>query len=158
LTERPVKVGDLVSIDGVEGDIRRINVRATEIRLADRSIVTVPNSQLLSHNLRNVTMGNRTEGVTTLTLTFPLDTDPEEVRHILIGSYEEHPAVLEHPAPSVLFSQLTPKGITLNVTGYVSSPRVTGDVKSELLFDILKRLRNAGIKLSNPETVRVEHL
>jgi potassium efflux system protein len=158
LTERPVKVGDLVSIDGVEGDIRRINVRATEIRLADRSIVTVPNSQLLSHNLRNVTMGNRTEGVTTLTLTFPLDTDPEEVRHILIGSYEEHPAVLEYPAPSVLFSQLTPQGITLNVTGYVSSPRVTGDVKSELLFDILKRLRYAGIKLSNPETVRVEHL
>jgi hypothetical protein len=36
--------------------------------------------------------------------------------------------------------------------------RVTGDVKSELLFDILKRLRNAGVKLSNPETVRVEHL
>jgi small-conductance mechanosensitive channel len=133
-------------------------VRATEIRLADRSIVTVPNSQLLSHNLRNVTMGNRSEGVTTLTLTFPLDTDPEAVRYILIGSYEEHPAVLEHPAPSVLFSQLTSQGITLNVTGYVSSPRVTGDVKSELLFDILKRLRNADIKLSNPETVRVEHL
>ncbi|WP_130907645.1 DUF3772 domain-containing protein, partial [Pseudomonas sp. Sample_16] len=42
LTERPVKVGDLISISGVEGDIRRINVRATEIQLADRSIVIVP--------------------------------------------------------------------------------------------------------------------
>ncbi|MFP3617231.1 mechanosensitive ion channel, partial [Paraburkholderia sp. SIMBA_050] len=35
LTERPVKVGDMVSIAGVEGDIRRINVRATEIQLSD---------------------------------------------------------------------------------------------------------------------------
>jgi potassium efflux system protein len=34
LTERPVKVGDLISISGVEGDIRRINVRATEIQLS----------------------------------------------------------------------------------------------------------------------------
>jgi small-conductance mechanosensitive channel len=76
LTERPVKVGDLVSIPGVEGDIQRINVRATEIQLADRSIVIVPNSQLISQNLRNVTMGNSTLGVATLALTFPLNTDP----------------------------------------------------------------------------------
>jgi small-conductance mechanosensitive channel len=56
LTERPVKVGDMVSLAGVEGDIRRINVRATEIQLGDRSTVIVPNSQLISQNLRNVTM------------------------------------------------------------------------------------------------------
>ncbi|MCS6474658.1 mechanosensitive ion channel, partial [Burkholderia thailandensis] len=63
LTERPVKVGDMVSIAGVEGDIRRINVRATEIQLSDRSTVIVPNSQLISQNVRNVTMGNSTQGV-----------------------------------------------------------------------------------------------
>ncbi len=77
LTERPVKVGDMVSISGVEGDIRRINVRATEIQLSDRSTVIVPNSQLISQNLRNVTMGNSTQGVATLMLTFPLNTDPD---------------------------------------------------------------------------------
>jgi len=158
LTERPVKVGDMVSISGVEGDIRRINVRATEIQLSDRSIVIVPNSQLISQNLRNVTMGNRSQGVAALMLTFPLNTDPVQLRDLLLGAYREHPAILETPAPSVTFSQLTPDGITLSVTGYVASPRITGSTKSDLLFEILKRLRAANISLSNPQTLMLQNM
>ncbi|MDN7675227.1 DUF3772 domain-containing protein [Burkholderia oklahomensis] len=158
LTERPVKVGDMISISGVEGDIRRINVRATEIQLSDRSTVIVPNSQLISQNLRNVTMGNSTQGVATLMLTFPLNTDPEQVRDLLLGAYREHASILEKPAPSVTFSQLTSDGITLSVTGYVGSPRIAGTTKSDLLFEILRRLRAAGIPLSNPQTLMVQNL
>ncbi|KAF1025553.1 MAG: Mechanosensitive channel MscK [Burkholderia plantarii] len=157
LTERPVKVGDMVSISGVEGDIRRINVRATEIQLTDRSTVIVPNSQLISQNLRNVTMGNSTQGVATLMLTFPLNTDPEQVRDLLLDAFRAHPAVLEKPAPSVTFSQLTPDGITLSVTGYVSSPRITTTVKSDLLFEILKQLRAASIMLSSPQMLMIQN-
>jgi potassium-dependent mechanosensitive channel len=158
LTERPVKVGDMISIGGVEGDIRRINVRATEIQLADRSTVIVPNSQLISQNVRNVTMGDSTQGVATLALTFPLNTDPEEVRDLLLAAYLEHSGILEKPAPSVTFSQLTPDGITLSVTGYVSSPRIAASTKSDLLFDILKRLRAAQIPLSNPRMLMVQNV
>ncbi|SMG03206.1 DUF3772 domain-containing protein [Burkholderia singularis] len=158
LTERPVKVGDMISIAGVEGDIRRINVRATEIQLSDRSTVIVPNSQLISQNLRNVTMGNSTQGVATLMLTFPLNTDPEQVRDLLLSAYLEHPAILEKPAPSVTFSQLTPDGITLSVTGYVASPRIASSTKSDLLFEILKRLRAEHIPLSNPQMLMVQNL
>ncbi|KQZ87798.1 MULTISPECIES: DUF3772 domain-containing protein [unclassified Pseudomonas] len=150
LTERPVKVGDLISISGVEGDIRRINVRATEIQLADRSIVIVPNSQLISQNLRNVTLGGSAQGVATLELMFPLDIDPEQVRNLLYDTYNQHEAILEKPAPVVRFSQLKPEGITLTVTGYVSSPRMVTAIKSELLFEILKRLGAAGIELAKP--------
>ncbi|HDR9342718.1 TPA: mechanosensitive ion channel family protein, partial [Burkholderia multivorans] len=153
LTERPVKVGDMVSIAGVEGDIRRINVRATEIQLSDRSTVIVPNSQLISQNVRNVTMGNSTQGVATLMLTFPLNTDPEQVRDLLLEAYRAHPAILEKPAPSVTFSQLAPDGITLSVTGYVASPRIAGSTKSDLLFEILKQLRAAKITLSSPQVL-----
>lgn len=152
LTERPVKVGDLISISGVEGDIRRINVRATEIQLADRSIVIVPNSQLISQNLRNVTLGGSAQGVATLELMFPLDIDPEQVRNLLLDTYTEHESILEKPAPFVRFSQLKPEGITLTVTGYVGSPRTVGGIKSELLFEILKRLGAAGIELAKPAT------
>lgn len=155
LTERPVKVGDMVSIAGVEGDIRRINVRATEIQLGDRSTVIVPNSQFISQNVRNVTMDASNLGVATLALVFPLDIDPEQVRDLLLATFVEHTDILEEPAPSVLFSQLAPDGITLSVTGYVRSPRITGTVKSDLLFEMLKRLRAAGITLSNPQTVMV---
>ena len=150
LTERPVKVGDLISISGVEGDIRRINVRATEIQLADRSIVIVPNSQLISQNLRNVTLGGSAQGVATLELMFPLDIDPEQVRNLLYDTYTEHESILEKPAPFVRFSQLKPEGITLTITGYVASPRTVGAIKSELLFEILKRLGAAGIELAKP--------
>ncbi|WP_433740334.1 DUF3772 domain-containing protein [Pseudomonas putida] len=150
LTERPVKVGDLISISGVEGDIRRINVRATEIQLSDRSIVIVPNSQLISQNLRNVTLGGSAQGVATLELMFPLDIDPEQVRKLLYDTYIEHESILDKPAPYVRFSQLKPEGITLTITGYVSSPRTVGGIKSELLFEILKRLGAAGIQLAKP--------
>lgn len=146
LTERPVKVGDLISISGVEGDIRRINVRATEIQLSDRSTVIVPNSQLISQNVRNATMANA-QGVVTIALTFPLDLDVELAQELLIAAYEEHESILDTPAPSVKFSQLSPDGIVLSVTGLVPSPRMVSNTKSELLFSILKRLRAAGVSL-----------
>jgi small-conductance mechanosensitive channel len=150
LTERPVKVGDLISISGVEGDIRRINVRATEIQLSDRSIVIVPNSQLISQNLRNVTLGGSAQGVASLELVFPLDIDPEEVKDLLLNTYRENETILEKPAPFVRFSKLSPDGITLTVTGYVGSPRIVGVTKSDLLFEILRRLGAAGIALAKP--------
>ncbi|CAD6537575.1 hypothetical protein LMG28727_03473 [Paraburkholderia kirstenboschensis] len=155
LAERPVKVGDMISITGIEGDIRRISVRATEIQLADRSTVIVPNSHLISQNVRNVTMGNKTQGVVTLSLTFALDIDPEQVRDVLLQAYLDHPSVLDRPTPSVTFSQLTPDGITLTATGYVASPRIAGDTRSDLLFAILKRLRASEIPLSISRTVVV---
>lgn len=150
LTERPVKVGDLISISGVEGDIRRINVRATEIQLSDRSIVIVPNSQLISQNLRNVTLGGSAQGVASLELVFPLDIDPEQVKQLLLDAYHENETILDKPAPFVRFSKLSPDGITLTVTGYVGSPRIVGLTKSDLLFEVLKRLGAAGIALAKP--------
>lgn len=150
LTERPVKVGDLISISGVEGDIRRINVRATEIQLADRSIMIVPNSHLISQNLRNVTLGGSAQGVVILELMFPLDIDPEQVQNLLYDTFTEHESILDKPVPFLRFSQLKPEGITLTITGYVGSPRTVGAIKSQLLFEILKRLGAAGIELAKP--------
>jgi len=155
LTERPVKVGDLVSISGIEGDIRRINVRATEIQLSDKSTVIVPNSQLISQNVRNATMGNA-QGVATITLTFPLDIDPQKVRQLLLDVYNDNERILETPEPSVSFKDLTPNGIVMAVTGNVSTPRQVSGAKSDLLFDILTRLRKEGVKLSSPQTMIIE--
>lgn len=152
LTERPVKVGDMIGIGGVEGDVRRINVRATEIQLSDRSTMIVPNSQLISQNVRNATMGNA-QGVVTVALTFPTDIDPELVRNVLLSAYHEHDSILETPAPYVRFSQLGPDGIILSVTGYVASPRMVGATKSDLLFNILKLLRAQNVNLSSPKEV-----
>lgn len=152
LTERPVRVGDLVSISGIEGDIKRINVRATEIQLGDRSTVIVPNSQFISQNVRNATMGNA-QGVVTITLTYPLESDPNQVREILLQVFEQHESILDNPAPSVRLTELNANGITISVTGRVSSPRVISLTKSELLFNILSQLRQKHIDISVPQSI-----
>ncbi|QVM92190.1 mechanosensitive ion channel family protein [Pseudomonas entomophila] len=152
LTERPVKVGDWVSLAGVEGDIRRINVRATEIQMSDRSTVIVPNSQFISQNVRNVTMANAL-GVVSVTLTLPLETDPGKVREVLLAAYKEHESILDAPATSVTFKDLTSSGMVIGVSGYVASPRQVSSTRSDLLFTILGRLRDEGIALSSPQSM-----
>ncbi|MBD9675362.1 mechanosensitive ion channel family protein [Pseudomonas sp. PDM18] len=153
LTERPVKVGDWVSLTGgVEGDIRRINVRATEIQMSDQSTVIVPNSQFISQNVRNVTMGSAL-GVVGINLTLPLDTDVQKVRELMLKAYSEHENIVETPAPSVTFKDLGATGLTLAASGNVSSPRAVYSTKSDLLFTIFSGLREAGISLSTPQNL-----
>ena len=152
LTERPVKVGDWVSLGGVEGDIRRINVRATEIQMSDRSTVIVPNSQFISQNVRNVTMGNAL-GVVGITLTLPLDTDVMKVRELLMQAFTEHESILDTPAPSVTFKDLARDGLIIGVSGYVNSPRSVSGTRSDLLFIVLARLQEEGIALSSPQSL-----
>ncbi|UZJ62578.1 DUF3772 domain-containing protein [Pseudomonas sp. KU26590] len=152
LTERPVKVGDWVSLAGVEGDIRRINVRATEIQMSDRSTVIVPNSQFITQNVRNVTMGNAL-GVVGISLTLPLETDVLQIRELLLQAFTEHEAVLDTPAPSVTFKDLTNTGLIISASGFVNSPRSVGGARSDLLFTVLGRLREMGIALSAPQSM-----
>jgi small-conductance mechanosensitive channel len=152
LTERPVKVGDWVSLAGVEGDIRRINVRATEIQMSDRSTVIVPNSQFITQNVRNVTMGNAL-GVVGITLTLPLDTDVMLIRDLLLTAFTEHEAILDTPAPAVTFKDLTTTGLIISVSGYVNSPRSVGGARSDLLFTVLGRLREVDVALSAPQSM-----
>jgi small-conductance mechanosensitive channel len=152
LAERPVKVGDWVALGGVEGDIRRINVRATEIQMGDRSTVIVPNSEFITKTVRNVTHTNPI-GLVSFKLPMPLDTDPEIVRDLIKGAFIEHPDVLETPAPNVQLDSIDGRSMIFNASGFVSSPRVAYGVKSQLLFEVLKRLRDAGMSLHAPQTM-----
>ncbi len=147
LAERPVKVGDWVTLDTVEGDIRRINVRATEIQLGDRSTVIVPNSELITKIVRNVTMANPLGRVQVL-LPMPLDTDAAQVSRLLMEAMVAHPAVLQTPAPTVALEGLDVQGrLKFTATCYVSSPRVTYNTRSELWFTVLESLRVARLPL-----------
>ena len=152
LAERPVKVGDWVSLGGIEGDIRRINVRATEIQMADRSTVIVPNSEFITKTVRNVTHANPL-GLVQLKLPLPLATDADQVRSLILAAFEAHEDVLDSPAPSVQLDGIDSAGLIFNSTGYVNSPRLAYGVRSALLFDVLKRLRDAGISLAMPPTL-----
>ena len=158
LVERPVKVGDWVSLSSdVEGDIRRINVRATEIQMWDRSTVIVPNSQLITQNVRNVTLANA-QGRVQIKLPMPLDTDAGKVRELVLGVLRAHQGTLASPAPYVQLESVATGVMTFNCVAYVGSPREVGGVKSDLLFEILERLRSERLPMTSPQSMLVRTL
>ena len=147
LAERPVKVGDWVVLGASEGDIRRINVRATEIQLGDRSTLIVPNSEFITKIVRNMTLRNA-EGRALIRLPMPLSTDAQQVRDIMLGALQEHEAVLVAPAPSVTLDGIENGLLIFQAIAYVSGPRLAAGVRSELLFTILQRLQAAQVPMS----------
>lgn len=150
LAERPVKVGDWVVLDDAEGDIRRINVRATEIQVADRSTIIVPNSSFITKPVRNMTMANP-QGRVLFKMPMPLDSDPLAIRELMLAAMHDHASVQETPSPLVMLDNVDHAAMTFMAICYVGSPRDTGGVKSDLLFDIIARLRDAGIPLLRPQ-------
>ena len=154
LAERPVKVGDWVSLGGVEGDIRRINVRATEIQMGDRSTVIVPNSQFITSTVRNVTHTNPL-GLVEIKLPVPVNTDADQARTLLLDAFKSNPGILDSPAPNVQLDGIDNNNLIFNATGFASSPRLAYGIRSDLLFDILKRLQNAGISIAKPPTMLI---
>ncbi len=152
LIERPVKVGDWVALGELEGDIRRINVRATEIQMGDRSTVIVPNSELITKTVRNITLANA-EGRLRVRLALPIENDARRVREVALEAIHARPEVLRNPEPSVLLDGFDGANLVFFLTAYVDSPRNTGGIRSALLIDLLERLRTAGIALSAPQEI-----
>nr|WP_255698960.1 DUF3772 domain-containing protein [Luteimonas sp. Y-2-2-4F] len=147
LAERPVKIGDWVSVGEFEGDVKKINVRATEILVADRSTVIVPNSDLITKPVRNMTLADPL-GRVLVQFSVPLDTDVDAVRAILLAVFAENAAVLDTPAPSVTLDGIANASIAITAVGFTRSPRTVGGTRSDVLFELLRRLRAQGIQLA----------
>lgn len=147
LAERPVKVGDWVVLGNAEGDIRRINVRATEIQLGDRSTMIVPNSEFITKTVRNMTLSNA-EGRVLIRLPMPLTTDASRAREVMLAAFANHPAVLATPAPSVTLEGIEVGFMIFQAVAYVQSPRLAGGARSDVLFAILDGLRAAGMPMA----------
>jgi small-conductance mechanosensitive channel len=147
LAERPVKVGDWVVLGNAEGDIRRINVRATEIQLGDRSTMIVPNSEFITKTVRNMTLSNA-EGRVLIRLPMPLTTDATQVRDVMLAAFARHPGVLASPPPVVTLDGVEVGCLIFQAVAFVQSPRLSGGVRSDVLFAILEGLRAAGLPMA----------
>ncbi|MBB1600658.1 DUF3772 domain-containing protein [Variovorax sp. UMC13] len=152
LAERPVKVGDWVVLGTAEGDVRRINVRATEIQLGDRSTLIVPNSEFITKTVRNMTLANA-EGRVLIRLPMPLTTDAQQVRTLMLAACGAHEGVLATPAPSLTLEGIENGLLIFQAIAYVASPRLAGGVRSDLLFVILDELKKAGLPMATPTTM-----
>ena len=154
LAERPVKIGDWVKIGDQEGDIRRISVRSTEIQVSDKSTLIVPNSELITKTIRNMTMAGAL-GRVQIQFSVPLGTDVGKLRQLLLELFAENARVLAEPAPAVYVDSISGGQVALNCLAYVPSPRNVYGVRSELLFELLQRTAAEGIALSSPTDIHL---
>ncbi|UKE49113.1 DUF3772 domain-containing protein [Xanthomonas cerealis] len=154
LAERPVKIGDWVKIGDQEGDVRKISVRSTEIQVGDRSTLIVPNSELITKTLRNMTLAGPL-GRVQIQFAVSLGTDVVKLRTLLLELYAAHPGVLQDPEPSVFIDSIASGHVTLNSFAYVGNPRLVYGIRSDLFFSLLQRLAEEGIALESPQEVRL---
>jgi small-conductance mechanosensitive channel len=144
LAERPVKIGDTIRVGTDEGDVKSINVRSTEIQIGDRSTLIIPNSELITKSVRNMTLANPL-GRVQIVFSVPMEEDADEIIAILMQLFEQHPSVLADPTPSVMIDSLVEGKINFNGIAFVSSPRLTYATRSELLLHLLRRLKARGM-------------
>jgi potassium efflux system protein len=150
LAERPIKVGDWVQVGNYEGVVQRISVRSTEIKTFERASVILPNSDLISSAVINWVHQDKT-GRIDLLVGVSYDSDPEEVRRILLEVAEQNETILKNPAPYVLFRDFGSDALMFELRGFVSDVTRRLRISSQLRFSIEKAFREAGISIPFPQ-------
>ena len=148
LVERPVKVGDWIAIGDLEGDVRKVNVRATEIEMKDQSRLIVPNLDLITKTVRNVTHAGAL-GRARIVFRVNDDADPNALRTLLLDVLAAHPEVLKEPGPAVYLTDANNGGLEFTIFAFVASARDVYRVRSDLLFAIVPALKTRGFALAN---------
>ena len=150
LAERPIKVGDWIIVGGDEGIVRRISVRSTELETFERSNVIVPNAMLISEKVKNWTLHNQT-GRYVVKVAVHFNSDPEQVRDILLDIARAHPQILSTPEPFVYFEEFGPHALNFSLYVYLANVSYSFAVRTDLRIAILKSLRAAGIEMPYPQ-------
>jgi small-conductance mechanosensitive channel len=150
LMERPIKAGDWVAVNGHEGFVRRINIRATEIETFQRTHVIVPNSLFLQNPVINRTYSDTSSRVE-IQITVPLATDVPRLEAILREAALGHPRVLRVPMPIVRFVKLGTAGLDFELFVFVAKLEDRLVVMNDLNLALLGRL--IGEKIIDPKSV-----
>ncbi len=146
LAERPIKAGDLVEVGSEKGFVRKINVRSTEIETFDRASLIVPNSSLVSGNVKNW-MHRDLTGRAIVNVGVAYDADPHRVREALLDVAREHAKVRTFPAPGVFFVGFGENALEFRLICTVGNVNDSFGVESDLRFAIVERLRALGIDI-----------
>jgi small-conductance mechanosensitive channel len=112
----------------------------------------VPNSELITKTVRNVTLANA-QGRVQVRLPMPLDTDADAVIAILREAFGSNPRILSDPAPSITVDGIQNATLIFVGVGFIENPRQAGGIRSEILLTLLGRLREAGIRMVAPQEV-----
>lgn len=152
LAEHPIKVGDLIDVDGVFGQVERIGPRSSRIRAGDNTHVIVPNSAFLEKNVLNWTVSDHVIR-TAVDVGVAYGSPVEEVAEGLRRAIAEEPDALEHPEPEILFMDFGDNALAFRAYFWVNVARPLDRhrVQSSLRFRIDRIFGEAGIVIAFPQ-------
>ncbi|MEO3385791.1 mechanosensitive ion channel family protein [Mesorhizobium sp. CAU 1741] len=150
LAERPFKVGDWIVASGVEGTVKKISVRATEVETFRRQTVIVPNSLLINASVGNWTHRNKL-GRVDIAVGVAYDNDPRRVQEILSEIIAAQPDVLKNPAPWVAFTGFGNSSLDFEARAFLADVTNQLGFQNEVRFQIYERFKLEGIEIPFPQ-------
>lgn len=151
LFERPFRVGDVVSIGDVEGTVARIRTRATTIVDWDNKEVIVPNKSFITERLTNWSLSNTTTRVV-LRISAAYSSDPREVRERLLAIAAAEPLVVDEPAPTCWFVQISACTFDFDLRVYIADIADRNRARDALYTRIAEVFREHNIEMAFPQT------
>ncbi len=150
ISEKPIKIGDQISIDGVAGFVEDINILSTVVRTYDGLYIRIPNEKVFTSNITNYVahVARRFE----YTIGIRYSDDAERAIEIIRRVIEEHPLALKNPEPAVFVDSLGDNSVNIAVRIWAPSTDWYG-VKMELLWKIKTELERNGIEIPFPQRV-----
>lgn len=150
LFERPIKVGDWVIINGEEGRVKQINIRATEVETFRKTSLIIPNASLLSTTVTNLTHSDNYARMH-IPVGVSYNSDPHLVTDILLDCARKHKKVLKNPEPYVVFKDFGESSLDFELRCYTRDIWSGWSIPSDLRYEIIHRFDEAGIEIPFPQ-------
>src|ERR1700730_8989870 len=151
LFERPVRVGDRITIGDDEGDVQSINLRTTVVATNDRISIIVPNSKLVSQRLINWSYGDPRARIS-IPVSVAYGSNIDLVTATLLKAAEDVENVLRDPAPKVQFLKFGDWSLDFRLLVWTNRPRLHTQIRSDINYRIERLFRQAGIEIPFPQT------
>lgn len=149
LVERPFEIGDSIKVADYTGSVVAVDLRATEIRTLDGTVVFIPNSAIFTNPITNYSKATRRR--VDISVGVGYDSDPELVRRTALQAIDTIPGLLREPAPSVLFQNFGGSTIDLTIYFWVDTQKMDPfAAKDTGLLAINKAFQQAQIEMPYP--------
>jgi len=150
LFERPVRIGDVITLGEFSGTIQRIRMRATTITDFDNREIIVPNKMFVTERLINWTLSS-----SVVRLSFDVGisyaADPRVARDTLLEVLNAEPRVRSEPPPAVVFREFGPSSLNLRCFAHVDDVALRFPVQNDLHLRINEVFRERGIEIAYPQ-------
>ena len=150
LIERPIKVGDRVTVGDTLGDVLEINMRSTTIRTLTNIAIIVPNSEFISREVINWSHGDPKVRLD-LPVGVSYNSDLDNVLRSLREVADENPEVLKEPKTEINFIEFGDSSWNLELRAWLESPKRYQIVRSDLNCAIVKKFRENSIEIPFPQ-------